>query len=85
MILLYAQVGEISEDQLDFLIDNLEEEWPEDRDYYISKPMLDMLAQRGADAGLMRLLTDALAGREEVDILWVDTEELEADEDEDEA
>ena len=85
MILLYAQVGEISEDQLDFLIDNLEEEWPEDRDYYISKPMLDMLSQRGADAGLMRLLTDALAGREEVDILWVDTEELEEVEEEDEA
>ena len=77
MILLYAQVGEISEDQLDFLIDNLEEEWPEDRDYYINKAMLDMLSQRGADANLIRLLTDALGGREEVDILWVDTEELE--------
>jgi hypothetical protein len=84
MILLYAQVGEISEDQLDFLIDNLEEEWPEDRDYYVNKTMLEMLKQRGADAGLMRLLTDALAGREEVDILWVDTEELEEVEDEDE-
>jgi processive 1,2-diacylglycerol beta-glucosyltransferase len=85
MILLYAQVGEISEDQLDFLIDNLEEEWPEDRDYYINKSMLDMLKQRGADANLIRLLTDALAGREEVDILWVDTEEFEDDEDEDDA
>jgi processive 1,2-diacylglycerol beta-glucosyltransferase len=85
MILLYAQVGEISEDQLDFLIDNLEEEWPEDRDYYINKAMLEMLKQRGADANLIRLLTDALAGREEVDILWVDTEEFEDDEDEDEA
>ena len=85
MILLYAQVGEISEDQLDFLIDNLEEEWPEDRDYYINKAMLEMLKQRGADANLIRLLTDALAGREEVDILWVDTEEFEDEEDEDEA
>ena len=86
MILLYSQVGEISEDQLDFLIDNLEEEWPEDRDYYINKAMLDMLSQRGADANLIRLLSDALGGREEVDILWVDTEELEeTEEDEDEA
>ena len=82
MILLYSQVGEISEDQLDFLIDNLEEEWPEDRDYYINKPMLDMLSQRGADANLIRLLTDALGGREEVDILWVDTEEDYEDDDE---
>jgi processive 1,2-diacylglycerol beta-glucosyltransferase len=81
MILLYSQVGELSEDQLDFLVDNLEEEWPEDRDYYISRPMLDMLKARGADPTLVRLLTQALGDREEVDILWVDTEELEEEED----
>lgn len=84
MILLYAQVGEINEEQLDFLIDNLEEEWPEDRDYYINKQMLEMLKARGADSLLVHLLTEALGNRDEVDILWVDTDELEAeDEDED--
>ena len=36
MIRLYAYVGELSEDELDFLIDNLEEEWSDDRDYYIN-------------------------------------------------
>ncbi|HEY7467598.1 MAG TPA: galactosyldiacylglycerol synthase [Dehalococcoidia bacterium] len=82
MILLYSQVGELSEEQLDFLVDNLEEEWPEDRDYFINRPMLDMLKQRGADPGLIRMLTQALGDREEVDILWVDTEEFE-EEDED--
>jgi processive 1,2-diacylglycerol beta-glucosyltransferase len=82
MILLYSQVGELSEEQLDFLVDNLEEEWPEDRDYFINRPMLEMLKQRGADPGLIRMLTQALGDREEVDILWVDTEEFE-EEDED--
>ena len=82
MILLYSQVGELSEEQLDFLVDNLEEEWPEDRDYFINRSMLDMLKQRGADPGLIRMLTQALGDREEVDILWVDTEEFE-EEDED--
>jgi processive 1,2-diacylglycerol beta-glucosyltransferase len=82
MILLYSQVGELSEEQLDFLVDNLEEEWTEDRDYFINRPMLDMLKQRGADPGLIRMLTQALGNREEVDILWVDTEELEEEEDE---
>ncbi|HLG12611.1 MAG TPA: galactosyldiacylglycerol synthase [Dehalococcoidia bacterium] len=82
MILLYSQVGELSEEQLDFLVDNLEEEWPEDRDYFINRTMLELLKQRGADATLVRMLTLALGDREEVDILWVDTEELE-DEDED--
>jgi hypothetical protein len=77
MILLYSQVGELSEEQLDFLVDNLEEEWPEDRDYYINRPMLDLLKQRGADPTLVHLLTQAIGDREEVDILWIDTDELE--------
>jgi processive 1,2-diacylglycerol beta-glucosyltransferase len=84
MILLYTQVGELSEEQLDFLVDNLEEEWPEDRDYYINRAMLEILKQRGADAALLHILEQALGNRDEVDILWVDTDELEEiDEDED--
>jgi hypothetical protein len=84
MILLYTQVGELSEQQLDFLVDNLEEEWPEDRDYFINRDMLETLKQRGADATLVQMLTQALGNRDEVDILWVDTDELEEmDEDED--
>jgi len=84
MILLYSQVGELSEEQLDFLVDNLEEEWPEDRDYFVNRDMLEILKQRGADATLIAMLTLALGNRDEVDILWVDTDELEEiDEDED--
>jgi processive 1,2-diacylglycerol beta-glucosyltransferase len=81
MILLYSQVGELSEDQLDFLVDNLEEEWPEDRDYFINRTMLDMLRERGADPALINMLSQALGDRDEVDILWVDTEELEGEDD----
>ena len=82
-ILLYKQVGELTEDQLDFLIENLEEEWSEDRDYYINKDMLAMLEQRGADAGLIGLLKDALGDKDEVEVLWVDTDEDFEDEEED--
>jgi hypothetical protein len=77
MILLYSQVGELSEDQLDFLVDNLEEEWPEDRDYFVNRQMLEILKQRGADSVLVHMLSEALGNRDEVDILWVDTDELE--------
>jgi len=83
MILLYSQVGEISEQNLDFLVDNLEEEWPDDRDYYINRAMIDLLKQRGADTTLINVLQVALGDREEVDILWVDTEELEKDDTDD--
>ena len=75
MIYLYAKVGELSEEQLDFLIDNLEEEWQDDRDYYLNQAMLDMLQARGADSALMHILKSAMGNKDEVDILWVDTEE----------
>jgi processive 1,2-diacylglycerol beta-glucosyltransferase len=81
MIRLYRYVGEVSEDNLDFLIDNLEEEWSDDQDYYLNRAMVDMLAQKGADAALIDLLKRALAGDEDVEILWVDTEEVYEDED----
>jgi hypothetical protein len=83
-IRLYAYVGDVTEEELDFLIDNLEEEWTEDRDYYINRPMVDALKRNGADASLLNLLDKALGNQDEVEILWVDTEELEGDEDEDE-
>jgi hypothetical protein len=81
MIRLYSYVGEVSEDQLDFLIDNLEEEWSEDRDYYINRPMIDMLRSKGADPALLKLLENSLSGQEDVEILWVDTDELEEEDD----
>ncbi|HLF71029.1 MAG TPA: galactosyldiacylglycerol synthase [Dehalococcoidia bacterium] len=82
MILLYAKAGEITEDQLDFLIDNLEEEWSDDRDYFLNREMVNALAQKGADAALLALLQNAMGDKDEVDILWVDTEELEEDDEE---
>ncbi len=84
MILLYKRVGELSEEQLDFLIDNLEEEWSDDRDYFINREMLAMLEVRGADSGLMGVLKDALGNNDEVDVLWLDTEEEFDDDEEDE-
>jgi len=83
-ILLYKQVAELTEEQLDFLIEHLEEEWSEDRDYYINRDMLAMLEQRGADSGLVRILQDALGDKDEVEVLWVDTEEDYEDEEDDE-
>ena len=84
-IRLYAYVGDVSEEQLDFLIDNLEEEWTEDRDYYINRAMVEALQTNGADPDLISLLGKTLNNQDEVEILWVDTEEMAEDEDEDDA
>ena len=40
-------IGSISQDDLQFLIDNLEEEWEEDTDYYLNRATLDMLKKNG--------------------------------------
>jgi hypothetical protein len=64
-------IGEISEAQLAFLEGQMEEESSEDRDYYISADTMDMLADDGADAALLALLKQAMAGREDITIKWV--------------
>ena len=45
--------------------------------------MLEMLKQRGADSVLVHMLSEALGSRDEVDILWVDTDELEEEDEAD--
>ena len=65
-----AVYGTITEAQLQFLIDQLEEESLEDTDYYISRDTLDMFEEKGADPGLLTLLRKALANREDMDIRW---------------
>ena len=51
-----ASLGEISQEQLDFLIDMLEEEDSEDRDYWISQLTLDYFQENGIDPALLKLL-----------------------------
>jgi hypothetical protein len=66
-------IGTITEEQLQFLIDELEEESAEDTDYYVSADTVDMLAENGGDPELVALLRSALAGREGVDVRWSHT------------
>jgi hypothetical protein len=65
-----ARLGAISEEQLRFLIESLEEESAEDRDYYLTAETIDMLEEDGADAQLVSLLRQALAGRQGMEVRW---------------
>ena len=65
-----ADLGTISERQLQFLVDQLEEESLEDQDYYFNQGTLDFLEENGADNGLVVLLRKALGQREEMEIRW---------------
>ena len=61
----------ITEAQLRFLINQLEEESATDQDYYINAATIDMLEEDGGDAPLIALLRSALGAREEMEIRWV--------------
>lgn len=63
-------LGTISEEELQFLIDNLEEEWDGDTDYYLNRTTVEMLKDSGADKPLVDLLESALGDREDVEIVW---------------
>jgi len=65
-----APVGTITEDQLQYLIDQLEEESSGDTDYYINRDTLDIFEQNGADPGLLGVLRAALGTREDMEIRW---------------
>lgn len=75
MIQLYnnetdAFIGTISEEQLRMLVADLEEEDPEDQDYYINEPTLAWMEGQGADPALVGMLRQVLGDREGVEIRW---------------
>jgi processive 1,2-diacylglycerol beta-glucosyltransferase len=63
-------IGTITEEQLQFLIDELEETSTTDQDYYLDEGMLDMLEEAGAEDALMDLLRGALGDRDGIEIRW---------------
>lgn len=64
-------IGDISEDQLQFLIDQLEEEDTEDQDYAVTSMLLDYFeGEGGADPALVSILRTALGDKEEINIVW---------------
>jgi hypothetical protein len=75
MIKLYdvatnAPLGTITEAQLQFMIDQLEEESQQDKDYYINIDTIDLFEQSGADPALLDLLRRSLGARSEMDVRW---------------
>lgn len=65
-------LGEITDEQLQFLMDQLEEESSDDQDYFISVDTIDMLEDEGADEGLIAMLRDAVGegDGDGVDVRW---------------
>jgi hypothetical protein len=66
----HTYIGTISDEELQFLIDNLEEENLIDKDYYLNRATLEFLKERGISAHLAKLLEDAMGDRDEIEIIY---------------
>jgi processive 1,2-diacylglycerol beta-glucosyltransferase len=66
-----AVVGSVTEAELQFLIDNLEETSPEDTDYFIDQATIDLLAEDGrATDHLLTVLRGAVGATDGVELRW---------------
>jgi hypothetical protein len=65
-----APVGQITQQQLEFLTHRLEQESATDRDFYIDAATLDLLVDAHADARLVEILRSALGSRAGIEIRW---------------
>lgn len=63
-------IGTISDAQLKFLVEQLEEEHDEDTDYFIDRETLELLSDNGADPELLAMLEKAIGDDDEMDIAW---------------
>ncbi|MGE0546664.1 MAG: galactosyldiacylglycerol synthase [Kofleriaceae bacterium] len=63
-------IGTITDEQLKFLVDQLEEEHDEDRDYYIDRPTLEVLSDNDIDPELLAMLEKAMGDDDAMDIVW---------------
>ncbi|MBP9086520.1 MAG: hypothetical protein KBG15_10415 [Kofleriaceae bacterium] len=64
------EIGQITDKQLAFLVEQLEEEHDEDQDYYIDRETLELLSDNGCDPELLALLEKAMGRDDEMDIGW---------------
>jgi hypothetical protein len=67
-----SDIGTITEEELQFLMDSLEEEDDEDRDYYLNAGMIDILEQNGAGSELLQLLKGAIVDKDGIEIEWTE-------------
>jgi len=65
-----VEIGTITDEQLQFLVAQLEEDHGDDKDYFIDRDTLELLSDNGADPELLAMLEKGLAGDDEMDITW---------------
>lgn len=63
-------LGQITDEQLAFLIEHLEETSTGDQDYYLDEATIELIGDAGADPALLGTLRSGLAGKPGYDLRW---------------
>lgn len=65
-----ALIGTISDEDMQFLVDELEEESSRDTDYFMDAATVEMLDGNGASPKMVSMLRLAVGSSEGIDINW---------------
>ena len=65
-----AEVGTINDAQLKFLVEQLEQEHDDDKEYFIDRETLELLSDNGADPELLAMLEKSMGDDDEMNIAW---------------
>jgi hypothetical protein len=63
-------IGQISDEQLKFLVEQLGEEHDDDTDYHIDRETLELLSDNDADPELLAMLEKAIGDDDSMHIAW---------------
>ena len=65
-----ATIGNITDEDMQFLVDELEEESSRDVDYFIDAATVEMLDSNGASPTMVTMLRLAVGSSEGIDVNW---------------
>lgn len=63
-------IGEATDEQLKFLVKQLEDEHAQDAEYFIDRNTLELLSDNNVDPEFLALLEKAMGDDDEMDIAW---------------
>ena len=63
-------IGTITDEQLAFLVKQLEDEHAQDDEYFLDRDTLELLSDNNIDPDLLAMLEKAMGDDDEMDIAW---------------
>ncbi len=66
-----AWLGSLTYAQLQFLINELKDEYKNDQEYLVNRGALEMLKEQGAEVALTQVIEKAMGDKDKVEFYWI--------------